>query len=482
MKIKTWLLLSYLIVMILPLMTAYFLFAWIHSYNNEQKVEEHVQIQMELDDLKQILDDPKLYTSQTDRKKIKKYADQTKSITLYDQNGVIIYTSNPSFKSTRYGLSKEQLYQELYTLEQGYSSYSYKQPVFDNRKLIGFFDVQIARDEWVAGVTNRSYIVGGLFFVVFTLIYLTVILLVNKKFNLRLTGLMNDMTAFATGKDVHERQTKQDEIGKLTAHFFHMKHQIDTARKTIEQEQEAKEYLIASVSHDLKTPLTSIMAYAEALHTQKLTDQEQNEYRQVIMEKADFMQVMLDDLLTYTLLKSPSHTMELVEVEGSEFFEMLVSDYEALCINKGIELQADADVVGTYDLNPKQMIRVADNLVSNGIHYTKKAGHLWIAARSSEKMPPDWLFEFIPTNELLTKGAVYFIVQNEGKGIAKEKSAYVFEPLYQADEARSIQYKHGSGLGLSITKQIIEKHGGEVFLFSKENVGTCVICKLPKLK
>src|SRR5699024_12304406 len=66
------------------LMTAYFLFAWIHSYNNEQKVEEHVQIQMELDDLKQILDDPKLYTSQTDRKKIKKYADQTKSITLYE--------------------------------------------------------------------------------------------------------------------------------------------------------------------------------------------------------------------------------------------------------------------------------------------------------------------------------------------------------------------------------------------------------------
>lgn len=467
-------------VMILPLITAYFLFAWINSYNNEQKVEEHVQLRAELEDVKQKLNDPALYASQADRRHLERDTDQTKLITLYDKNGVIVYSSNPSIQSTQFALSKEQLYQDLYKLEQGYSSFSYKQPVFEHYELIGFFDIEIARDEWVAGVEKRSYIVGGLFFVVFVLIYLTVIRLVNKKLNTRLTGLMGDMSAYAAGKTVNERPTNQDEIGELTEHFYHMKQQIDAARETIEQEQETKEYLIASVSHDLKTPLTSIKAYAEALHTQKLTNEEQREYRRVIVEKSDFMQHMLDDLLTYTLLKSPSHEMELVEVDGGEFFEMLVSDYEEVSRKQGIYLETTVDVCGIYQVNPKEMMRLADNLVSNAIQHTKSENRLWIAALSSDMMPPDWLFDFIP--KFWKGNAVYFIVQNEGKGLSEEKSAHVFDPLYQADEARSKQYVHGSGLGLSITKQITEKHDGNVYFYSKESVGTCVICELPKLQ
>lgn len=467
-------------VMILPLITAYFLFAWINSYNNEQKVEEHVQLRAELEDIKQELNDPALYMSQADKGHLEMDADQTKLITLYDKNGVIVYSSNPSLQSTQFALSKEQLYQNLYQLEQGYSSFSYKQPVFDQHELVGFFDVEIARDKWVAGVEKRSYIVGGLFLLVFVLIYLTVIRLVNKKLNTRLTGLMDDMSAYAAGKTVNERPTNQDEIGKLTEHFYHMKQQIDAARETIEQEQDTKEYLIASVSHDLKTPLTSIKTYAEALHTQKLTNEEQREYRRVIMEKSDFLKHMLDDLLTYTLLKSPSHEMELVEVEGDEFFEMLVSDYEEISRKQGIYLEATAKVCGIYQVNPKEMMRVADNLVSNAIQHTKSENHLWVAALSSDMMPPDWLFDFIP--KYWKEHAVYVIVQNEGEGLSEEKSAHVFDPLYQADEARSKQYIHGSGLGLSITKQIIEKHGGNVYFYSKDNVGTCVICELPKLQ
>src|SRR5699024_2339666 len=72
------------------------------------------------------------------------------------------------------------------------------------------------------------------------------------------------------------------------------------------------------------------------------------------------------------------------------------------------------------------------------------------------------------------------IVQNEGKGIPENKLAYVFDPIYQADEARNKQNRHGTGLGLSITKQMIEKHHGEIEIFSKESIATCVICKLPK--
>ncbi|GAB3801837.1 sensor histidine kinase [Virgibacillus kimchii] len=484
MKIKTWLLLSYFIVMLLPLLAAYLLLGWINTYNDEQKVAEHIEVMAELEEVKQVLDQPRLYTPGGNFENVENLAGQNLSIALYNQDGIVIYTSNPSFTSTHHSLGKQQLYEDLYSLEQGYRAYTYKQPVFDNNELTGFFQVQMGREEWVTGVENRGYLVGTIFLLVFSLIYITVIRMVNKKLNRPLTGLMNNMTAFAQGQPVEEKPVKNDEVGKVTEHFYDMSHQVMAARKAVEQEQQAKEYLIASISHDLKTPLTSIKTYAESLKAENdLTPKERSDYRNVIIEKADFMQHMLDDLLTYTLLQSREHDMELVQVDGNEFFDMLVADYEPLGKQKEIAIHALAEVQGMYNVNPKQMTRVADNLVSNAMAHTPENGEIWLAAVSDRKKLADILFDFIPEKEIATEtDTVYFIVQNEGKGIPADKLAYVFDPLYQADEARNKNDKSRTGLGLSITKQVIEKHGGNVQIFSKENVGTCVICSLPAIK
>ncbi|MFA1819707.1 ATP-binding protein [Virgibacillus oceani] len=483
MKIKAWLLLSYFIVMILPLIAAYLLLGWINSYNDEQKVAEHIEVTSVLEEVKQTLDQPGLYTPGGDIEEVEALAGKNLSIALYNRDGVIIYTSNPSFASTHHSLGREHLYEDLYTLEQGYRAYTYKQPVFENNDLAGFFHVQMGRDEWVAGVENRGYLVGAVFLLVFTLIYITVIRMVNKKLNTPLTGLMNNMTAFAMGQPVEEKPVKNDEVGKVTEQFYDMSRQIITAREAVEQEQQAKEYLIASVSHDLKTPLTSIKTYAESLKAENdLTPKEQKDYQNVIAEKADFMQHMLDDLLTYTLLQSREHDMELVPVDGNEFFDMLVADYEPLSKQKGIALHACAEVEGMYKVNPKQMMRVADNLVSNAMAHTPETGKIWIAAVSDSKKLTETLFDFVPEKDVIQEAAVYFVVQNEGEGISPDKLTYVFDPLYQADEARSKNDKSRTGLGLSITKQIIEKHGGNVQIFSRENVGTCVVCSLPAMK
>jgi signal transduction histidine kinase len=483
-KIKTWLLLSYFIVMILPLIAAYLLLGWINAYNNEQKVAEHIEVTSELAEIKEILDRPELFVPGGNVDEMEKVTDQSLSVALYSRDGIVIYSSNPYFASASYSLGKERLYEDLYSLEQGYRAYTYKQPVFDNNDLVGFFHVQMGREAWVEGVENRGYFVVAVFLIVFILIYITVIRLVNRKLNTPLTDLMNNMTAFAKGHPVVEKPVKKDEVGKVTEQFYDMRRQIIAAREAVEQEQRAREYLIASVSHDLKTPLTSIKTYAESLKTENdLTPEEKNEYRDVIAEKADFMQHMLDDLLTYTLLQSQEHDMELVEVDGSEFFDMLVADYEPLGKQKGISLQSYTEVQGMYKVNPKQMMRVADNLVSNAIAHTPESGKIWLSAVSDRKKLADILFHFIQEKEVITKtDAVYFVVQNEGAGISPDKLAYVFDPLYQADEARSKSDNQTTGLGLSITKQIIEKHGGHVQIFSKEDVGTCVVCSLPEVK
>lgn len=481
MKIKTWLLSSYLIVMILPLVMAYLLFAWINAYNNDQKVKEFFATSIELANIKSVLDHAELYQMKKDRPEVDKLTNEQLSIILYNSDGFVLYASNPVYTQSSFS-NRDQLYENLYSLNQGFRTYSYKQPVFKGKEIVGFFQVELAREAWVSGVTERTWLVLGIFISIFLLLYVVVVFMVNRKLNVRLTGLKDEMTAFARGEEIEETGVNNDEIGELKQHFYAMGNQINAAREVIEKEQQVKEYMIATISHDLKTPLTSIRAYAESLDVnENLTLQEQSEYRKVIVEKSNFMKQMLDDLLTYTLLQSPTYELEFVQVEGDEFFDMLISDYGPLCEEKGISLHASSDVIGIYEVNPKQMMRVADNLMSNAIQHANEGGDIWLAAISEKES--DWLFDF--AKQLYTfnfKRNMYLIVQNDGKGIAGDKIKQVFNPLYQTDEARSKKDARGTGLGLSITKQIIEKHGGEIQIFSEEGIGTCVICQLPKIK
>lgn len=478
MKLKTWLLMTFFIVMVLPLIAAYILFAWIQSYHNEQKVSELFEKTIELKQIKQVLDDPVLYYPSANKQAIDQLVNEQRSITLYNQNGLVLYSSNPTTSSIN--IQKERLYENLYKIEQQFSTYSLKQPVFQNSNVVGFFHIELARNEWVGGVADRSIWLIISFISLFICIYFVVIRLVNRKLTRPLLDLMNEMTAFASGHTVSETPTNNDEIGKLKRHFYEMRNEINRAQKIIQEKQAEKEYMIASVSHDLKTPLTSITAYTEALDVETgLTEGERQDYRKVIMEKSNFMKQMLDDLLTFTLLQSPTHEIDFVHVDGSEFFEMLVSDYDALCRRKEIELDVFSNISGTYKVNPKQMMRVADNLMSNAIQHTAHGNEIWLAAICHKDDVPNWLYSFVDMKFNFDKN-MYLIIQNEGKGITKEKITSIFEPLYQVDLARSKRDAHGTGLGLSITKQIMEKHDGDVQLFSEHGTGTCVICRLPK--
>lgn len=467
--------------MIFPLAMAYFLFAWINSINSEQRVQEYFEVYLETQQIKDVLADSELYTTQADYSKIDSYITDHLSITLYDGNGHIIYS--PFLDSMiPVATNKKILYRGLYSLEQGYRAFTYKEPVYEKDNIIGFFEVTFSRNEWMSNVSNRTIVVGVTFFISFILLYLTVIWFVNKKLNRRITRLMDEMSAFAKGEVIEEKVTGNDEIAELKQHFYSMRKQINEAREIIAEEQEMKAYMIATISHDLKTPLTSIKAYTEMLKTEKnLSQHERDIYEQIIIDKTDFMKQMLDDLLMYTLLQSPTYDLEFVTVDGEEFFEMLTSGYEPLSQNKGVNLHTFTNVVGQFELSPKQLIRVTDNLMSNALKHTEENAHIWLSANSNEKEKMVWLFPFVKKEiQFNFTKSVYLIVQNEGKGIEKDKLEHIFDPLYQVDQARSKKDDHGTGLGLSITKQIIEKHGGKVFVLSEVNIGTCIVCKIPK--
>lgn len=284
------------------------------------------------------------------------------------------------------------------------------------------------------------------------------------------------MTAFANGKEGSDKRLRQsnDELGELINHFEGMKAQIIKGNAELNRQQKEKEYIVASLSHDLKTPLTVIRAYSEALQgKRKLTIKEEQEYTEILFEKLDYMKEMIDNLSVYTSLEASTEQHDFVQVDGEEYFEMMLAGYDEPCAKKGIGLSVIQDVCGEYLLQPLQMMRVMDNLMSNAIRYTPNGKKIWIAVISKSKRLPNWVFDpMLDEVEGWRKGGTIVILQNEGEAIRNDDLIRIFEPFVQLEANRG---KGGSaGLGLSIAEKIVLLHGGKIRIWSKQDYGTLV--------
>ncbi|MGE8000036.1 ATP-binding protein [Lysinibacillus sp. NPDC093190] len=478
MKIKTWLLITFFIVMVLPITGAYSLYVWINAYYQDKNVAEYFEKWTELNQVKSVLENPMYYTKNADIKDIEALTNDQLAITLYSKSGLRLYSSNPLKQVFD---SKDSIFKGLYELKQNYNAFTYKEPVYQDGELLGVYEIQLVRTDWVKGVESRSWLVIVSSILLFLLIYFAVMMLLNRRLNRPLHELMRQMRAFAKGEHVESNLVaRKDEIGELAQTFLAMQDEIETARAHLKTEQLQKELMIASISHDLKTPLTAIQAYAESLQSKALSEEQQDEYRQIILTKSETMKHMLEDLLMYTLLQSTSYHLELVAVDGAEFFEMALSDYEQLCRDQGFMLEVTCDIEGMYAVHPKQLQRVIDNLMSNAWRYGAVGTTIDLAAVNAGQCSI-WCFDFV-SPALNKQDGMYIIVQNSGQGVKKEDIEKLFEPMYQADTARTKAGERGTGLGLNIAKQIIEKHGGTVELVSKEGNGTAVLCWLPSFK
>ena len=474
MKIKTWLLLTYLLVMLLPLVALYGLYVSINNYYQDKNVQEYFEQWNKVSELKTVLEDPSIYNA-IPNKKIEALTNDQTMITLYSQNGRILYSSNPLVQQTKYE-SKEILYKDLFEYKQNYETFVYKAPVYTDGTIAGIYKIILPRTEWIEQVNMKTAIVAISLFSFLLLLYGTVVYFLNKRLNKPLKQLMQQMRAFAKGQKTEPIAIKNDELGELALSFQQMQEEIIASREKLEKEQRQKELMIASLSHDLKTPLTSIQAYAESLQAGKLSSSEQQEYLDVVQTKADYMKQLLDDLMMFTLLQSPSYELELVTVEGDEFFEMLLNDYEQISIEKGFMARCEVHVNNQYRVHPQQFMRVLDNLLSNAWTYTNPGGSIRLAAFETDAIP-SWCISSVL--QKATKKGAYIVVQNSGTTITEEQCTKMFEPLFQLDESRSHIGQRGAGLGLSIAKQIIEKHNGTIEAISHENE-TAILIWLPE--
>ncbi|GCD12799.1 sensor histidine kinase [Clostridium tagluense] len=480
MKLKKWLSLSHLVVMLAPIITAALLFKFIIDYNKNNDLKDYLLIMSKFKVYEDKIQSPEIYNLNLvkDREFVTSKEKNSVLIELYNDAGAEIYNSN---KSNMFYSSKQELYSDLYKVVTGYKAYTLKKPVFVDSDLIGFYKITIARNSFVKEVNNKTIIAIICFIAVLMIIYVVVILLLNRKFNKPIKLLVEGMNNFATGEGNTVKYESKDEIGEIITNFNTMKKDIEDKRKTIETQQKTKEYMISAISHDLKTPLTAIRAYSEAIINEKDSDMVKIKNKaSVILNKSDYMKKMIDDLLMYNLLTT-DYEMNFVEVEGHELFEMLFSGYAEDCEKNEIKLSTEISLQGKCTVDVSQMTRVVDNLMSNALRYTPKNGHIYMGAFSmKDKNLTQWLsYKDIEEIKLHKNEGCILLIKNEGVCISKEDKNKVFLPFYQGDDSRSKKASTGVGLGLSIVNLVIERHEGEVMIFSEGN-STIFACWIPQ--
>ena len=486
MRLRVWFMTAFLIVMLLPAAAIYTYYLLLSHLDQQQNVQENLDVLGRMGQIESRLQERELYQIQSGSRyeEVQKLADESVKIKLYRYDGIMLFTSAPdTFHSPLLRENQQQLYSHLYELQKNHRSYSLKKPVFDGSRLIGFYQITVAREQWLQGVSQRTFWLTAFLLFFFLILYGVVIYIVHRKIARPIRLLMKQMTSFAEERAVEPIPHRtRDEIGELIAHFAKMREQVLQTREAVKAEQREKEYIVASLSHDLKTPLTVIRAYAELLkRNETASAKERAEHLSILLDKTDYMKQLVDDLTMYSAMRSADYVMELTEVDGEELFEMLLSGYEELCANHGFRLQQEMCVSGTYLVNVPQMIRVVDNLMNNGNRHTRPQGAIGLAAVSAACDLPAWVFPAFQAELSAWRGSgVVLLVQNEGEAIPVHAQEKVFEPFYQMDGARTKKKNGQSGLGLSIARIIMNRHGGDIRLWSEHGYGTLVACRLPE--
>ncbi len=228
-----------------------------------------------------------------------------------------------------------------------------------------------------------------------------------------------------------------------------------------EQAEQRRKEFIADVSHELKTPLTTVKSYTETLLDGAVNDESvRSEFLQVVLDETDRMSRMVRDLLDLSLIDSGRIEWEQESFSVVDLIDDACGKLAPRAKDKDISLgyRGDEDVPDIYG-DSDRIEQVLVNLLTNAVEYTPRGGQVRVNWRKSG--------EFVEV-----------VVSDTGIGIPREELPWVFERFYRVDKARS-RSSGGTGLGLAIAKDIVDSHGGSISVDSEEGEGTAIAFCLP---
>ncbi|WP_251717219.1 sensor histidine kinase [Lactobacillus agrestimuris] len=238
---------------------------------------------------------------------------------------------------------------------------------------------------------------------------------------------------------------------------------VDSTVNSINEEkaiEKSKDELITNVSHDIRTPLTSIIGYLGLLKTGNVTADDQKKYIEIAYTKAEQMKSLANDLLEYTTLKSNTTKLNLAPLHIYSMLEQVEAGFELEAEKKGIKFKIEARPKDlTILADPEKLVRVYNNLINNAFKYGTGATTIKLVAN------------------LVNKKQVELRVENNGAKIPEASLKKIFERFYRVEGSRNVK-TGGSGLGLSIVKGVVDLHHGTIRAVSDDN-WTSFIIRLP---
>lgn len=290
-------------------------------------------------------------------------------------------------------------------------------------------------------------------------------LFIYKGFVLPLKDLEDALRHMAEGDFDHEITVRgRVRTGRIVSHLEDTRKSIkDILLDKRRSEEEARE-VISNISHDLRTPITSIKGYVEGIMDGVAdTPEKMDRYIKTIYNKANDMDLLINELTLYSRLDTNSIPYNYHMLNVRDYFDDAALDtgleLEAKGINLDYKNNVAQDVVIIAD--PEQLRRVINNIISNSIKYMDREDGT------------------ISITILDIGDSIKAEISDNGKGIEKKDMPYIFDRFYRSDLSRNSK-KMGSGIGLSIVKKIIEDHGGYIWATSVEGEGATINFTLHK--
>lgn len=304
-------------------------------------------------------------------------------------------------------------------------------------KVEGLIGVPIVKDILKVEIV----VIGVILLLLTTIIYVKIVQ--------PILSLQTDIYNYTLGiKPV--RTNRRDEIGWLKNNFVEL-------TKKLEYEKEIQNRIIASISHDIKTPLTSIMGYTERLKTKDIEKERQKKYIDIIYSKSQNIKELIDefdDYLSYNL----ENSIKKEKISIRNLSLIVKEEYEDEITQLGIEFSIKSNCdEATINIDKSKIRRVFGNIISNSIkHMDKKDKKIEI------------IFKDIGHHILVS-------ISDNGNGVNDNELDKIFKALYTSDKSRKV-----AGLGLSICKSAIEGHSGDIWAENNEFGGLTINFTLPK--
>ncbi|MBJ8050920.1 HAMP domain-containing histidine kinase [Bacillus cereus] len=301
-------------------------------------------------------------------------------------------------------------------------------------------------------------------FILLIVIYVQYKIRKNNSSNLRYTyEKLEGIVKEQTGEKLLI-MTDDKELQKLLVVINHL---LDAKQKTNADHAKVEismRKMLSNISHDLKTPLTVILGYAEMLNLDKTINEEE---RQLLLQKVHVKTLEVMELIhkffDLAKLESGDKAIEIAKVNMNEICREKILSFYDLVTSRGFEVHIDIPERNIYAFGNAEVLgRVLNNLISNAIAYGYDGKTLGITLRDDETY-------------------VYVDVWDKGKGIDESHIDKVFERMYTLEDSRNRLYQ-GSGLGLTITKRLVEAMDGEIHLSSKPYEKTIFTIVLKKLE